>query len=78
MYHCRLQPLTQMRDSNLKVLSRRRCLKSPRPWRSIGLSVWLYRLMVLRTVMRRQANNIATRVILVPAANMPNALLRSF
>ena len=30
-YSCRLEPLQEMHESNLKVLSRGSCPKSPRP-----------------------------------------------
>ena len=37
-YSCRLERLVLMRESNLKVLSRRRCPKSPRPGCVDGVS----------------------------------------
>ena len=61
--------------SNLKVLSRGRCPKSPDLSVSIVFPDWWYSLM---TIMQEQRNNLAMRVTLVPVANMLKALLRSF
>ena len=67
-----------MCESNFKVMSRRRCRKSSDLGASILFPDWWYRLMRLWSVKQEQMNDPATRVSLVPEANLPKALFRSF